>query len=157
MIPAMKQIRKQCAVAASPARVWEAWTTEAGARTFFAPEPHIELVVYGRYEMFFDVEAPTGSRGGEGCKVLAFQPERMLTVTWNAPPHLPQVRAQKTCVVVDMLPAGEGQTAVTLTHVGWGEGGQWDEAYAYFDRAWDLVLGRLVRSFAEGPIDWDAL
>jgi hypothetical protein len=39
--------------------------------------------------------------------------------------------------------------------VGWGEGGQWDQAYAYFDRAWGHVLANLVKRWETGqPIDW---
>ena len=151
-----KNIFKTVVVAAEPARVWQAFTTEEGARTFFAPSATIDLKTYGRYEMLFDLDAPEGSRGGEGCKVLAFQPDRMLTVTWNAPHHLPAVRDEKTCVILDFVPEPVAGTRVTRTHVGWGEGGEWDAAYAYFDRAWDLVLSRLVRSLAEGPLDWES-
>ncbi|MBM3268308.1 MAG: SRPBCC domain-containing protein [Candidatus Sericytochromatia bacterium] len=152
----LEHITKTALVQASPAAVWEAWTTEAGARTFFAPDARIDLAVYGRYEMLFDLEAPEGSKGGEGCKVLGWQEPRMLAFSWNAPPHLADVREMKTAVVVLLVPAGEGATEVRLTHVGWGEGGQWDEAYAYFDVAWDIVMRRLARRFATGPIDWDA-
>jgi hypothetical protein len=43
---------------------------------------------------------------------------------------------------------------VTLHHTGWGDGGQWDQTYAYFDRAWGNVLGNLQTSFEKGPRDW---
>src|SRR5262249_29821112 len=43
---------------------------------------------------------------------------------------------------------------VTLSHLGWGEGGQWDEAFKYFDNAWGRVLANLEKRFAEGPTDW---
>ena len=45
-------------------------------------------------------------------------------------------------------------TRVTLHHVGWGEGGEWEQAYAYFDRAWGNVLANLRKRFESGPIDW---
>ncbi len=45
-------------------------------------------------------------------------------------------------------------TRVTLHHTGWGDGGQWDQAYAYFDRAWGGVLGNLKKRFDAGPYDW---
>ncbi len=32
-------------------------------------------------EMLFNLEAPEGSRGGEGCIILAVQPEKMLAFT----------------------------------------------------------------------------
>jgi hypothetical protein len=42
-----------------------------------------------------------------------------------------------------------------LRHDGWGEGGEWDTAFAYFSRAWtDVVLPRLKHRFEQGPMDW---
>jgi hypothetical protein len=49
---------------------------------------------------------------------------------------------------------GERQVRLALTHIGWGEGGEWDKAYAYFDRAWGNVLGNLKKRFESGPVDW---
>lgn len=115
-------------------RVWEAWTTAAGARTFFAPATRVEARPGGAYEMLFDPDAAPGSRGSEGAVILALQPPRMLSFTWNAPPELASVRGQATHVTVRLTPVGEVRTHVTLTHDGWGEGGEWDEAYRYFDR-----------------------
>ena len=45
-------------------------------------------------------------------------------------------------------------TRVTLHHTGWGDGGEWDQTYAYFDRAWGNVLGNLKKRFETGPQDW---
>jgi len=143
-------------VPAAPTAVWDAWTTEAGARTFFAPECRIDLRVGGAYEMFFEPDAPPGSRGGEGLTILAIQPEQMLSITWNAPPHLTKVRNQMTHVTVRLEPIDTNHTKVTLHHDGWGIGGEWDMAYKYFDRAWnDIVLPRLRQRFESGPIQWE--
>jgi hypothetical protein len=44
-----------------------------------------------------------------------------------------------------------------FTHLGWGEGEDWDKAYAYFDHAWGaVVLPRLRQRFEKGPLDWSA-
>ena len=45
-------------------------------------------------------------------------------------------------------------TRVTLHHTGWGDGGEWDKAYAYLDCAWLNVLRNLKKRFDTGPIDW---
>ena len=149
-------IRAEVTVEAGVDAVWEAWTTEAGAKTFFAPDCHIQLQIDGPYEMYFNPDAEAGKRGGEGLRVLAFQPKTMLTFTWNAPPQLPDVRGQRTHVVVWFKELDERRTRVTLTHDGWGEGDQWDQAFAYFSRAWGgVVLPRLRYRFAVGPVDWD--
>ena len=38
----------------------------------------------------------------------------------------------------------------------WGDGGEWDRTYAYFDRAWGGVLGNMKKRFEQGPQDWTA-
>jgi hypothetical protein len=44
---------------------------------------------------------------------------------------------------------------VTIFHGGWGDGGQWDQAYAYFDKAWGSVLSNLQKRFVEKKaLDW---
>ena len=143
-------------VEAGVVEVWRAWTTEAGVKSFFAPCCNIDLRVGGAYEMLFDLEANPGLQGGEGMIITAMQAEKMLSFTWNAPPHLPDVRGQMTHVVVRFMPTGVNQTTVRLIHTGWGEGGQWDEAFNYFQRAWSgVVLPRLQARFVNGPIDWE--
>ena len=136
--------------------VWKAWTTKEGAESFFAPRCNIDLKVGGAYEMLFNLEASPGEQGGEGMVILAIQSESMLSFTWNSPPHLTTVRGQRTHVVVRFSETDEGKSRVTLHHDGWGEGGEWDEAFDYFSSAWgDVVLPRLKYRFEHGPIDWE--
>jgi hypothetical protein len=106
--------------------------------------------------MLFAPDLPAGSQGSEGCTVLSFLPGRMLSFTWNAPPKFPAVRngGARTFVVVELQPLGPGKTQVALTHLGWREGPEWDQVYAYFDRAWEVVLARLAHRFEGGPLDW---
>ena len=60
-------------------------------------------------------------------------------------------------MVVRIVPDGPDASLVRLFHAGWGDGGEWDAALTYFDRAWDQVLGQLQQRFAAGPLDWTAL
>jgi uncharacterized protein YndB with AHSA1/START domain len=149
-----RTIRKDITVTAPVSAVWEAWTTHEGVTTFFARQANVELSIGGRYEMLFDPEAPIGSQGGEGLRILSYLPEEMLSFEWNAPPRFHNVRGQRTWVVVQFKPEQGGSTKVTLTHLGWKEGEEWDQVYDYFLRAWDVVLGRLAYRFSTGPIDW---
>jgi len=151
---AERAIDKTVDVNASVDDVWDAWTTRAGIVSFFAPDAKIEPRVGGAFEVYIDPEAPPGSRGADDMRFMALQPKRMLSFTWNAPPHLPEARAQRTLVVLRLQPIGDKQTRVTLHHVGWGDGGEWDQAYAYFDKAWGGVLANLKKRFDQGPQDW---
>src|SRR5207342_3006589 len=94
-----------------------------------------------------------GMKGAGTMRVLAVQENRMLSFTWNAPPSLPEARQQRTVVIVRLKPV-DGGTEVSLAHLGWGDGGEWDKAYAYFDKVWGTVLGNLQKRFTEGPMDW---
>jgi len=126
-------------VEASPADIWDLWTTEEGL-TFFAPASNIELRPGGSYEVYFLPDAPAGQRGSEGTTILGFQTERMLTVTWALPPYMPEVRPHLTSLTIEIIPVSDRLTNVTITHIGWGEGGQWDDAFAYFQQNWPMVL-----------------
>ena len=95
-----KTVHGEIVVNAGLEEVWNAWTTEAGAKTFFAPACNIDLRPDGPYEIFFNPDAPPGERGGEGLRVLAAQPMQMFSFTWNAPPSLPEVRGQRTHVTL---------------------------------------------------------
>lgn len=151
-----RMIYKEAAIAASLRDVWDAWTTRRGVQSFFAPDARVDLAVGGPYEILFDPDAPAGSRGSEGCKVLSFLPDRMLSFDWNAPPQYPRIRNERTWVVVQLTPGPVGSTRVELTHLGWREGDDWNQVFHYFQRAWDIVLGRLAHRFSHGQIDWDA-
>ena len=149
-----RAIVMQVVVKASPEAVWQAWTTTQGIKSFFAPDARVEARVDGPFQIYFNPYAPAGLKGADDERFLALQEGRMLSFTWNAPPHLPQARGQHTSVVVRLKATANGETEVTLNHSGWGDGGQWDQAYEYFSRAWPNVLANLQKRFVEGPIDW---
>lgn len=150
----MKQIYKEMKVAASVSDVWSAFTTPEGIKTFFSPDAKIELKLGGSYEIYFYPPENAGNRGSEGCNVLSFIPERMLSFTWNAPPEFPHVRKERTWVVLEFEDLKNNSVLVKLTHLGWKEGKEWNEVYNYFDRAWGVVLTRLRKRFEEGPTKW---
>lgn len=148
-----RRIEKRVLVAAPVEAVWSAWTTAEGLE-FISAKSNVELRADGPYEWFVDLEPDArGKRGGEGARILAFVPEDVLVFTWNFPPSIPSLRdadANTICIVQfdavdDML------TGIRFTQMGWREGEDWDAGYAYFDRAWDVVLQRCAEHFAGDP------
>jgi uncharacterized protein YndB with AHSA1/START domain len=154
---ASRSLIKEITVPAPRSAVWEAWTTAAGTRTFFAPEARIELRLGGPYEILFDLDAPAGSQGSEGATVLSFLPEEMFSFSWNNPPVLAEIRNEKTYVVIQFSALSPVETHVKLSQLGWLEGALWDQSYAYFDRAWGVVMSRLRERFITGPINWSQI
>lgn len=145
-------VTRETVVPALRAEVFRAFTTVEGATTFFAPAARIELRPGGPYELFVVPDAPEGQRGGEGCRVLSYVPNEVLSFTWNAPPSFPELRFQRTFVVVQLSDAGKGKTRVKLTHGGWKDGERWEALRAYFDKAWGDVLGNLEKRYTKGPV-----
>lgn len=143
-----RTIEKSIVVKAPRSVVWQMWTTEKGLCSFFPPQCHVEFKIGGAYEMYFLVDAEDGSRGSEGCKILSYLPERMLSFSWNAPPTIPTVRdhEHKAWVVIDLREHEEG-TEVLLYHLGFLEGDDWEKCIDYFEEAWGRVLNRLKESF----------
>jgi uncharacterized protein YndB with AHSA1/START domain len=156
-------------VDASPARVFELWTTPDGVRTFFAPLARIEPRVGGAYEILFaPAQDPLGySHGTTGARVLRFVPGRELAFEWitfagdpllgqNAPPMAPRslrdMRPIPTWVelLFEPVPGDAGRTRVTFNHYGFRRGEPWDESYAWFGRAWTGVLEQLAAHFRSG-------
>jgi uncharacterized protein YndB with AHSA1/START domain len=153
-IAAERMIEKQVVVPASIEEVWSAWTTREGVKSFFAPDAIVEPRSFGLFEMHMNPYAEPGMRGADDMRFLALQKPTMLSFTWNAPPHQPEIRAQRTVVIVRLRAVDGKSTEVTLRQVGWGEGEKWDETYKYFDRAWGNVLANLQKRFTDGPIDF---
>jgi len=151
---AERAIDKEVVVNATLDQAWEAWTTRDGIRSFFAPDAVVEPRVGGAFHIHMDPGAAPGMKGADDMRFMAVQPKKMISFDWNAPPHLPEARAQRTFVVVRFAAVDDKSTQVTLHHTGWGEGGQWDQAYAYFEKAWGSVLGNLKKRFETGPYDW---
>ncbi len=154
VVAAERSLDKEVIIKASLDQAWQSWTTREGIVAFFAPDASIEPRVGGAFRIYIDPGAAPGMKGADEMRFLALQPKKMLSFDWNAPPHLPEARAQRTFVILRFEPVSETETRVRLHHTGWGEGGEWDKAYAYFDRAWGQVLANLKKRYDSGPQDW---
>jgi len=140
---AVRSLAKEVVVVAPPDDVWAAWTSNEGIASWWGPAAtDIDLRIGGTFEILFNMGAPVGERGSEGCRILAYVPGELLSFTWNAPPHLP-LRAANTWVVLTFTDREPGSTCVRLVHTGFLDGQDWDDYMSYFDNAWGYVLGLL--------------
>jgi uncharacterized protein YndB with AHSA1/START domain/predicted enzyme related to lactoylglutathione lyase len=143
-----RAIVKETRVPASAEKVFALWSSSEGLAAWWTGHNRVELRPGGFYEMYFMLDEPPGRRGGEGCRVLSYLPNRMLSFSWNAPPDLPRTRKRLTWVVLELEPDGDG-CRVRLSHLGWPESewsseSQWAETFAYFEDAWERVMQRFA-------------
>jgi len=142
-------------VKATPREVWECWTTSKGMESFLT-RANIDLRIGGPFEIYFGGDdVPAGQRGSEGCTILSYEPEKMLSFTWNAPPKFGDLRARHTWVVLIIEPHGPHGSKVTLKHYGFaeqnaatsGHDADWKSLREYFANAWPTVLTALRQKY----------
>jgi uncharacterized protein YndB with AHSA1/START domain len=133
-------------VAAKPAQVFASFTQPTELVKFFGSKHNVELKVGGSYEILFEHE--DGAIGSNGCQVLSYVPDRMLSFSWNAPPQYPDERDLRTWVTILVAHHGDGGCEIELHHSGFGQGGNWDEVHDYFHAAWGRVLEWLAARHA---------
>jgi uncharacterized protein YndB with AHSA1/START domain len=134
--------------------VWARWTTSSGRAKFLAPSSRLEGGTLGYMEILFSPQAPEGQRGAENNRVLAMQKNQLLSFTWDAPPTFPEIRKQRTVVIMRFYKLTENKTLLTFMQVGWGTGAEWDTVYGYFSKAWaNMVLPNLKYSLEVQPVD----
>jgi len=135
--------------------VWSRWSSASGLKKFFAPAANMEPKTFGRLDVLFSPAQPQGQRGAENNLILAIQDKQMLTFTWDAPPTFPEIRKQRTMVIVRLAAIDNKRTQVNFTQIGFGTGADWDAVYNYFAPAWGgYVLPNLKYSCEVAPIDF---
>jgi len=149
-------LRHEALVPAPPSEVWSVFASAEGISTWSAPTIAFDLKTGGRWHANYRVGSKPGDPGTIYNTVLSYVPQEMLsmkvglTETFPAGPR----QAGTLFAVTQLFPAAGGQTRVTTSMLGWGEGTDWDQVYAFFDRGNRYTLGQLVRRFREGPRDW---
>jgi uncharacterized protein YndB with AHSA1/START domain len=136
-------LHKEVVVAAPIDRVWWAWTTSEGMASWWAKQSWIDLRIEGPYELYFLLDQPRGSQGGESCRILSYLPKEMLSFSWNFPPEISEIRFEHTWVVLRFVPVGPSETKVVFDQLGWKQGPAWEKGWKYFDEAWGEVLQQL--------------
>lgn len=143
----LRSFTKEIDIDAPAARAYALWTDAAAWTQLMGGESraNFDLEIGGRYEWLFN-----GTIGSNGCQVLSYIPDRMVSFTWNAPPGQ-ATRERRTWVVVETTETAPGRTHVRLTHLGFGQSADWDTTFTYFDNAWGRVLP-MMKQALEAPV-----
>ena len=145
-------------VPAGPDKVWEAISTEAGWKTWAAPVVHIDWKVGGTIETNYTAGKAKGDPSNIVNRIEAYVPGRMLAIrNIQAPKGFFSTDAfGQTATILELDPVAEGQTRVTLTNVGYGQGADFDSVYNHFEWGDAYTLAELAKRFETGPAKWAA-
>lgn len=147
----VKTIQSEGIIAAERDLVWLAWTENDRITKWFAPAATIDAQEGGAFELFF-VPSNREIMNTKGCTFLQVEPKKRLSFTWKGPDDFADLmnREDSLTQVTVTFEERDDQTSVVVQHSGWGEGEDWDKAYAWHQMAWKQVLGSLQAAFETG-------
>ena len=132
---------------ATPARLFDAWTSADQLKRWTCPDPGaavevtIDLRVGGHYSIRMDAEG--GPFTANGTYSVVDRPRRLVyTWTWKEEAHPMQ---EETLVTVEFAPSGGG-TEVRLTHEGFPTSADRDG----HEEGWRICLDRLAELVTAG-------
>jgi uncharacterized protein YndB with AHSA1/START domain len=130
-------------------KVWDAFTTTAGFRSWAAPVAAVDFRLGGIIEAAHDRNGRIGAPGNIKNEIVAYVPHRMLAIrNVQAPPNLPfdSDTFQKVHTVNLFEPLTATRTRVTVTQPGYGSGVAYDGVYNFFAAGNRASLEQLKKS-----------
>ncbi len=130
-------------------KVWDAFTTTAGFRSWAAPVAKVDFRLGGIIEAAYDWNGRIGTPGNIKNQIVAYVPHRMLAIrNVQAPPNAPFDAAtfQRVHTVNLFEPLTATRTRVTVTQPGFGSGAAYEGVYKFFAAGNRWSLEQLKKS-----------
>jgi uncharacterized protein YndB with AHSA1/START domain len=143
-------LRDTVAIHAPPAAVWKALTDQEAYRAWAAPVSFIDFRVGGLLEVGFAKDARPGDPANLKQQIVAYLPNRLL-VFRNLPSQGGPPGAAvypKLAIVMELTGLPGGETEVSLSQVGYGQGADFDALYGFF-RAHNPEYLASLKAYAE--------
>ena len=144
-----KVLRLEAIVPVPKAEAWKLLTTEEGLRKWIAPVVSLDLKIGGQILTNYDSTRSAGDTGTIRLPILNFLDQDLVTLKVNLNDKFPQrVREQDRNLqeIIQIAGTGDGQTKITSSMFGWGEGPEWEKAYDFFARGNEWTFRRLIRA-----------
>lgn len=146
-------------VNAPVAKVWDAFTTDAGFESWATPMAHVTPGNGGMIEASYRPTSKVGDPENIRNRMVVYWPNHLLVLhNEHAPKNGPfkQEIIDKIRTVIEFQDLGDGRTRVIESGVGYGEGPDFDSMYAHFRDGNAEEFALLAKSFVSGPVDWKA-
>lgn len=150
-------LQQEIVVNATPAEVWEAFTTAEGLKSWAVPAAWVDFRVGGSWETSYDPAATQGDPANIRNRILSYQPTSMISIqAVQAPPGFEHAELLENLLsVFTFEPVSAHHTLVVAAGVGYVQGEGYDALYEFFRRGNRWTLERLRERFESGPVDWE--
>ena len=148
---AHETITTEGVIDAPVAKIWSSWTTTSGLKAWLAPHVEIDLRIDGLMRTNYDPKGSLGDSGTIENRVLAFDPERMLSIrVTTAPANFPfKARVSEMWTVLYFQPTPEGKTLLRIVGLGFGGDAESQKMKAFFKQGNDYTLAQLQKRFTQ--------
>ena len=138
-------------VNAPVAAVWDAWATPAGLKSWLAPHADIDLRVDGLMRANYDPKGSLGDPGTIENRVLAYEPERMLSIRVSrAPEKFPfKSKIGDMWTVLYFQPTSDGRTSLRIVGMGFGADEESQKMKEFFKQGNAFTLTQLQKRFQQ--------
>jgi uncharacterized protein YndB with AHSA1/START domain len=137
-------------------KVWAAFATAEGWRSWAVPFAQVDFRVGGIIETSYDPAAKTGAANNIQNKILAYVPGRMLAFqAVKAPQGFPgaaQLPSLWNVAELEMLK--DNRTRVRLSSLGYGRDAGPELLFQFFKQGNAESLALLQKSLEQAPVDW---
>jgi uncharacterized protein YndB with AHSA1/START domain len=135
---------------ATPAEVWDAWTTEDGFTSWAVAKAKIDLRVGGEMITSYVADSTLDDDSTIINRILSFEPERMLSIqNVRAPKAFKNAELfQEAWTVLYLEPLSNDRTHVRIVGMGYGDGPEWDDIYNKFKVGNEYTLQQLRERFS---------
>jgi uncharacterized protein YndB with AHSA1/START domain len=146
---AAESIVTEGVVGAPVGAVWNAWTTTTGLKAWLAPHADIDLKIDGVMRSNYDPKGSLGDPGTIENKVLAYEPERMLSIkVAKAPEKFPfKTKISDMWTVLYFQPTVDGKTLLRIVGMGFGADEESQKMKDFFIQGNAYTLAQLQKHF----------
>ena len=138
-------------VSAPVTAVWNAWATTAGLKSWLAPHADIDLRIDGLMRSNYDPKGSLGDPGTIENRVLAYEPERMLSIkVVKAPEKFPfKGKVGDMWTVLYFQPTSDGKTTLRIVGMGFGNDDESQRMREFFKQGNAHTLVQLQKRFQQ--------
>lgn len=146
---AAESIVAEGVIGAPVGAVWSAWTTTVGLKAWLAPHADIDLKIDGVMRSNYDPKGTLGDPGTIENKVLAYEPERMLSIkVAKAPEKFPfKAKISDMWTVLYFQPTVDGKTLLRVVGMGFGADEESQKMKDFFMQGNAFTLTQLQKHF----------
>ncbi len=129
---------------------WKLFTTEAGLKTWIAPVAAINMKTGGQIRTNYDKTKTADDSSSIHLGIINYLEYDLMTIKVNLNNGFAanvKENDQNLQEIIQFTDAGNGKTKLVSSMVGWGQGEEWNKAYAFFEKGNDWTYKEILKLF----------